>query len=113
MRPRTKHRVKRWHPERWMDDEIRRRYRFQTLREIAAIIGVSKTYVHRRLKAMSVARRPQGRMVTGKCKDCGKDCGKNQRCEVHRKEATARVQRMSWRKRHHVPPERWWVQDEQ
>lgn len=92
------------------EDSVIREYRSgKSMRQIAVLTGLSITGIHLILKRRNEPRR--NRRYLGKCVDCGKPSGVNQRCEFHRRVRRAEMCRWWDRERRQVPEHRWRVSD--
>lgn len=91
------------------DDAIREWYlRVKlSIREIAKQLGMSHSYVFNRLEAMGIKRRRQGQQGSGKCVDCGKECGCALRCGYHLYVRHAELHRDRKREREKIPKSKW------
>lgn len=92
------------------EEHVRREYLAgKSCKSIARLVGRSKAGVHSILKRLRQPRRKF--RYLGKCVECGKDSGLNQRCPLHRRVRGADMDRWRMRRVKGIPKNRWRVQD--
>lgn len=73
---------------------------------IADALGVCQKWVWKFMRAHGIPARPAYGFI-GRCSDCGKPCGRDKRCPVHKRLAMAKSARDWARKHRKIKPERW------